>query len=323
MTSYQRTPCPDVDSLAMKKPEVRRLDVALYFDNWQSVRRAAANANMSRRILTRFLSYVEETGNVHYGLEKWNKHEDAHIRCPDLRAAVMFSVEQYPAVYLDEISYFIGRVQALLGTDFSISSSSVSCMSAANGITRKVIETCCISRNELSRAQWVQSQWEIPVRARVYVEEAHRCGRSAERKWAWKLRGQRAECYVTNRKGVSTSFFVAVGHDKVLDWLITQPPPGQSSVDFLLFALAHLLPHMNAYDAALPWSEHPERCVMMLDNARVNDELALAVIEAAGVFGCRLPPYSPEINTIEDVISVGSSWLRRDVSQDQFNDWPF
>jgi len=232
-------------------------------------------------------------------------------------------VEQYPEVYLDKISDFIGRVQALLGTDFSISPSSVSRILAANGITRKVIETCFISRNELSRAQWVHSQWDIPLRARVYVDEAHRCGRSAERKWAWKLRGQRAESYVTNNKRLSTSFFVAMGHDQVLDWLITQPPPGQSSVDFLLFALAHLFPYMNPYDPALPWSEQPERCVLILDNARVHNELALAVIEAAGVLVCRLPSYSPDSNTIEDVFSVGSSWLGRNVSPEQFNDWPF
>jgi len=111
-----------------------------------------------------------------------------------------------------------------------------------------------------------------------------------------------------------------MGHDKVLDLLSTQPPPGQSSVDFLLFALTHLFPHMNASDAALPWSEQPERCVLMLDNAGVHDELALAVIEAAGVLVCRLPPYSPDVNPIEDVISVGSSWLRRNVSPEQFND---
>jgi len=134
-------------------------------------------------------------------------------------------VEQYPEVYLDEISNFIGRVQAFLGSDFSISPSSVSRILAAIGITRKVIETCFISRNELSRAPWVHSQWDIPLRACVYVDEAHRCGRSAERKCAWKLRGQRSESDVTNNTGVSTSFFVVMGHDKVLDLLITQRPP--------------------------------------------------------------------------------------------------
>jgi len=49
-------------------------------------------------------------------------------------------------------------VQGLLRTDFSIPPSSVTRILAANGITRKVIENCFVSRNELSRAQWVHSQ---------------------------------------------------------------------------------------------------------------------------------------------------------------------
>jgi len=55
-----------------------------------------------------------------------------------------------------------------------------------------------------------------------------------------------------------------MSHDEVLDRKITQPPPGQSSVDFLIFVLANLLPHMNAYDRTLPWSEQDERCVLIL-----------------------------------------------------------
>ena len=243
----------------MKTTEVRRLAVALHLQDGQTVARAAENAHMSRRTLTRFLVYVEETGDVHYDLEKWNSHADNETRCPDLRAAVLYTVEQCPEVYLDEISDFVARVQTLLGSDFSVSVSSVSRILAANGITRKVIETCFISRNELTRAQWVHSQWDFPLRTRVYVDEAHRCGRSAERKWVWKLRGERAECQVSNNEGVNTSFFVAMGHDQVLEWMITQPPPGQSSVDYLLFVLANLLPSMNAYDAALPWIDQPDR----------------------------------------------------------------
>jgi len=35
-----------------------------------------------------------------------------------------------------------------------------------------------------------------------------------------------------------------------------------------------------------------------------------------------MPPYSPDFNPIEYVFSVGSSWLRRWSSPDQFNAWP-
>jgi len=309
--------------LLIKTTEVRRLAVALHSQDGQIRAVSAANAHMSRRTLTCFLAYVEETGDVDYDLEKWNSHADNQTRCPDVRAAVLYAVEYCPEVYLDEIKDFVSRVQAFLRTDCSESVSSVSRILAANGITRKVIETCFISRNELTIAQWFHSQCDFPLRTRVFVDEAHRCDRSAERKWAWKLRGERTECHVSNNKGVRSIIFVAMGHDQVLDWMITQPPPGQSSVDFLLFVLAHLLPSMNAYDPDLPWADQPDRCVLILDNARVYDELALAVIEAAGVFVCRLPPHSPDFNPIEDAFSFGSSWLRRSVTPEQFIDRPF
>jgi len=114
-----------------------------------------------------------------------------------------------------------------------------------------------------------------------------------------------------------------MSHGRVLDWKITQPPPGQTSVDFLLFALERLLPHMNSYDPAWPWSQQDERCVLKLDNVRVHDQAAIALIQAAGVLVRLLPPYCPDFNPIEDVFSVGSSWLRRHVTPEQFNEWPF
>jgi len=223
--------------------------------------------------------------------------------------------------YILTKSDFIGRVQALLGPELYISPSWAPRILAANGITHKLIETCFISRSELSPARWAQSQWEIALRARVYVEKAHCCGWSAKRKWASKLRLERTVCYVTNNNGVRTFFFVAMSHDKDLDWLIIQPPPGQSSVDFLLFASDHLLPQKN--DSASPWYEQPERRVVLLDNALVHDELALAVMEPARILVCRPSLYSPDFSPTEDIFSVGSSWLCRSVSPEQFNDLPF
>jgi len=79
-------------------------------------------------------------------------------------------------------------------------------------------------------------------------------------------------------------------HDQVLDWMVTQPAPGQPSVDFLMFELAHLIPSMKANGPALPWADQPDRCVFTLDNARVHDGLALTVIEAAVFLVCRLLP---------------------------------
>jgi len=63
--------------------------------------------------------------------------------------------------------------------------------------------------------------------------------------------------------------------------------------------------------------------VLILDDARVHDQAAFALIESKGVLVRLLPPYSPDFNPIEDVISVGSSWLRRHATPEQFNARPF
>ena len=105
---------------------------------------------------------------------------------------------------------------------------------AFNGITRKVIETNFRQRKEAARAAWVAAQWVIPLECRVYVDEAHRRERAANRRWAWALRGARAETDIDASEGVATSFIVAIAHGGQVDWKLTKPPPGQSSVGALL-----------------------------------------------------------------------------------------
>jgi len=108
------------------------------------------------------LAYVEDTGEVHYAPEKWNTHVDSFWKCPDLRSAVLFAVEKCPDAFLDEVSDFVTNLHQLLGEDVASSPSSVSRILAANGLTRKVLETASITRNELDRARWVLDQWDIP-----------------------------------------------------------------------------------------------------------------------------------------------------------------
>ena len=167
------------------------------------------------------------------------------------------------------------------------------------------------------------AQWVIPLHYRVYIDEAHRRGRAAHRKWMWSQRGARAESYVDASKGVATSFIVAMAHGGLIDWKVTKPPPGQPSVDFLLFLINSVLPAMSAYNPMLPRDQQEPNCVLILDNARVHDHIAVAVAEAAGVMVRFLPPYSPDFNPVEDVFSVGSSWLRRHVTSEQATAWPF
>jgi len=110
-----------------------------------------------------------------------------------------------------------------------------------------------------------------------------------------------------------------MAHGGLIDWKLTEPPSGQSSVDFLLFLINSVLSEMSAYNPMLPWDQPEPNCVLILDIARVHDNIGVAVLEAAGVMVRFFPPYSPGFNPMEVVWSVGSRWLRRHVTSAQLS----
>jgi len=123
----------------MKSAPMRQLAVSLHLNDGQSLETAARNTRMSRRTLTRFLAYVEETGEVHYAPKKWITNADSFLECADLRSVVLFAVEQCPETFLNEVLDFVRNLPHRLGEDVVISPSSVFLILAANGLTRKVI----------------------------------------------------------------------------------------------------------------------------------------------------------------------------------------
>jgi len=292
--------------------ETREHLVRMVREDGRSVAAAARDPRISIRSATRFLRYFLDTGgDFHYDPGQWNRHFDNSADDPQLRDAVLSTVRREPELFLDEVADAVNDIAAQVDGAVEVSPATVARVLGRNGYTRKVVERAFITRNEANRVAWVAAQWRIPLRCRVYVDEAHRVGRAAERRWAWSLRGARSECYVKSSPGVRMSVFVAMSHDELLDWMITRPPPDQISVDFLVFMTNFVLPRMSAVEEGGEWANQPERCVLVLDNARVHDEVALATVRDAGVVVLLLPPYSPDFNPIEDVFSVGRSWLRR------------
>jgi len=174
-----------------------------------------------------------------------------------------------------------------------------------------VIQRAFATRNEASGVEWMAAQWQVPLRCRVMSTRPIGCGVRPSGDGRGLSGGIERKCYVASSAGVRTCFIVAMAHDHLLVWLITCPPPGQTAVDFILFLPSFVLPYMLPVLEGREWSEHPERCALFLDNARIHDEAALTVVRAAGVVLLLLPPYSPDFNPTDDDFAVGSIWFRR------------
>lgn len=261
--------------------------------------------DVSLRSASRFIVYIRDAGGaLHRKPLRWNRHSDKAMDRPELRYAVLATVERQLELCLDETAAYVSVIQRLDRDCTTVSASTLRRVLAFNGYTLKVDENSVFTRNDALRVAWVESEWRIPTRCRVYVDEVHRTGRSAERRWASAQGVMRAESYVDSGYVVRTSFFAAVAYGKMFDCMVTRPPPGQTSVEVLLFAITHLIAHMLATIPARAWAEQDDRCVLILDNARVHDAVALATLQEAVVFALSLSPYSPDFNPIEDVFSV-------------------
>jgi len=199
-----------------------------------SVAAAARDLRIAVRSATRFLRYFLETGgDFHYDPAQWNRHLDNSADDVQLRDAVLSTVFREPELFLDEMAHAVNDNAAQIDGAVEVSPATVARELGRNGYTRRVVERAFITRNEAKRVAWVAAQWRIPLRCRVYVDEAHRLGRAAERRWAWSLRGARSECEVTSSPGVRMSVFVAMSHDELLDWMITRPQRARPLWTFL------------------------------------------------------------------------------------------
>jgi len=199
--------------------------VEMVREHGRSVVAAPHDLNVSIRSASRFLAYSRDTGDYHYDPSRWIRHEDNIMVDPQLREAVLTAVEEQPELFLDESADAVRVIGEHVNDDVDVCPSTVARVLAHNGYTRKVTERAFISRNEANRLAWVPAQWQVPLRCHVYLDEAHHVGQVAKRRWAWSLRGSRAEYYGASSPGVRTSFSAAMSRNCLLDWVVTRPPP--------------------------------------------------------------------------------------------------
>jgi len=168
---------------------------------------SSKSSGLSVRSSSRYLGYFcDAGGEIHYAPDRWNHHADIVCADPWLRAAVLTAVDEQPELFFHEIADSVNYLAEKVGAGEEVSAVTVGRILARNVLTRKVIERAFSTRNEEQGALRVEAQWRTPLRCRVYVYEAHRVGRAVERRWAWSLRGWRAECYVEASPGVRASF---------------------------------------------------------------------------------------------------------------------
>ena len=170
------------------------------------------------------------------------------------------------------------------------------------GMTRQVLKQYAIQRSEVKRAEfWMEVAYIDPSMI-VWIDETGFDRRNSLRKFGYGIRGSPPVSYSLKLRGRRYSAIGILSTDGIEDVLIVD-----ESVDgekFLLFVRKCLLPIL------MPFNGHNPKSVVVLDNASIHHTAAVEeTIRSVGAIVRFLPPYSPDMNPLEEVFAEVKKFL--------------
>jgi transposase len=147
------------------------------------------------------------------------------------------------------------------------------------------------------RARWQKYQNQIDPRRLVFIDETWATTNMAPLR-GWGLRGNRLKEKAPYGHWKTMTFLAALRHDRIeAPWVLDGPVNGES---FRLYVEKVLVPTLKPGD------------IVILDNLGSHKSKAVrAAIRAAGAKLFFLPPYSPDLNPIEQVFAKLKRLLRK------------
>ena len=197
-----------------------------------------------------------------------------------------------PAIYLDELQQ---ELYSKTGTWASIST--VFRTIRQMGFTRKKIRHVAIQQSEERRTEFIEY---IPANMIVWLDETGSDRRKERRKFGYHLRGMTPVCYTHTIRGQRLNSIAIMSAEGLQDFNIYEGNiDGKTFYDFVQRCLLPILKPFNS------------RSVVVMDNASIHHpNKVVKAIQESGAILRFLPPYSPDLNPIEEVFSKVKYFLR-------------
>ena len=171
------------------------------------------------------------------------------------------------------------------------------------GMSRQVLRHFAVQRSELRRSEfWLEFQYFHPSMI-VWIDESGFDKRNGIRKYSYGIRGLPPYDHTLKLKGKrysSIGIMTTEGIEYV--HIVDETVDGDG---FLLFVRKYLLPIIMPFNGLNPKS------VVVLDNASIHHVSSVVdTIESVGAIISFLPPYSPDMNPIEEVFSEVKQYIQ-------------
>ena len=246
----------------------------------------AQNLSIAASTANRIYHLFEQTGGID-PVERPERHE---IRAVNMHTElhIIGYVMENPSVYLNEVCY---NIQDITGE--AISPSTVCRLLKRYGVSRKKIRQIALQRCNSLRGTFMAHTFLYRREFFVWIDETGSASRDAIRKYGYSLRGTRPEYHRLLTRGKRINAIAAMSSTGIIALdLTTDTVNGDKFFDFLR---ASLIPNMMSFNGTNPQS------IVIMDNCSVHHvEEVTELLRQAGIIVLFLPPYSPDLNPIEE-----------------------
>ncbi|KAJ3502659.1 hypothetical protein NLJ89_g8785 [Agrocybe chaxingu] len=170
------------------------------------------------------------------------------------------------------------------------------------GVSRKKLRRIAKERNEDLRADYIRTISQYSPEELGFIDEFSKDERTLQRRCGRAVKGRRAVMRGVFVRGRRISGEGLLTLDGIVASTVVEG--SMTHEKYLRFLEHNVMPLTTPYPGKLS--------VLVMDNARIHH--GEGILELAQRFGVRiifLPPYSPDLNPIEEAISKIKAWIRR------------
>lgn len=267
--------------------------VGIWYGREQQI---GANLNVDPSTVQRTMELFQQTGSV-------SKRKYPGGRVPKKLSSVveliiLNEVLINPATKLSEIKAELDETYGV-----NLCESSICEYLCKTGFSRKKLSFVAEQQDQLLRAKFILDVSVYQPGMFIFLDETGTDRRDALRQYGYSRRGKRAKKQTLLVRGEHISVLSIMSTEGLLDSKVFHQNVDADSV--YDFTISCLLPHLQPYDGRNP------HCVVILDNASIHHvpEVSTA-IQDMGALILFLPPYSPDLNPIEEMFSKVKAMMK-------------
>ena len=257
----------------------------------------ASNLGVDPSTVSRVVSLFKATGSV----QKRPYPKDARPGkklTKTVELTILHTVLRRPGIYLREL-----RMEVFILTGVDVSVSSLCTFLHDSNFTHQRMQLIAQQRDKQLRDMFTIDVSLYKSHQLIFVDETGTDCRDAIRKYGYGLRGRPPRSYKFLIRGERINAVTAMNQEGIL--ALRTVRGSVNGDDFLKFIQKDLLPTLMPFDGQNPNS------IVILDNCSIHHVSGVAsMITQVGALVHFLPPYSPDLNPIEECFSKVKSLLK-------------